>query len=62
MENQSIISLADTFVVIDLETTGLDFEGCGIIEFGAAKYENGKIVDTFSTLCKPYFIVFKTYI
>jgi DNA polymerase III epsilon subunit family exonuclease len=41
------------FVVFDLETTGLDFENCEIIEIGAVKVRNGKIIQTFETLIKP---------
>lgn len=37
---------------IDVETTGLDFEKCQIIEL-AALYENGKESDLFHKYCKP---------
>ncbi|MBQ8430421.1 MAG: 3'-5' exoribonuclease, partial [Clostridia bacterium] len=42
-----------SFVVFDLETTGLDSKTCEIIEIGAVKIENGKISSTFSTFIKP---------
>ncbi len=42
-----------TYVVFDLETTGLEYEHCEIIEIGAVKVVNGKITETFSTLVKP---------
>jgi len=42
-----------SFVVFDLETTGLDSKTCEIIEIGAVKIEGGKIVSTFSTFVKP---------
>ena len=42
-----------SFVVFDFETTGLDSKTCEIIEIGAVKIENGKIVSTFSTFIKP---------
>ena len=42
-----------SYVVFDLETTGLNFESCEIIEIGAVKVVNGKITETFATLIKP---------
>ena len=45
--------LADSsYVVFDLETTGLD-QTAKIIEIGAAKIENGVITETFETLVNP---------
>lgn len=41
--------LKDRFVVVDLETTGLDVNRDYIIEIGAVKIENGKCGDTFSS-------------
>ena len=41
------------FVVVDLETTGLDPIYDEIVEIGAVKIENGKIVDEFHALIKP---------
>ena len=52
-KGQSIIALPNNYIVIDIETTGLDFEYCHIIEIAAVKYEDGKAVDTFSSLIKP---------
>lgn len=46
-----------SFVVFDLETTGLDCKTCEIIEIGAVKIENGKIVSTFSTFVKPSSVI-----
>ncbi|MFC1607790.1 helicase C-terminal domain-containing protein [Candidatus Latescibacterota bacterium] len=43
----------DTFISIDLETTGLDASLHEIIEIGAIKFENGEIVDEYSRLIKP---------
>lgn len=46
--------LADTtFVVVDLETTGLGASAAGIIEIGAARVHGGRIVDTFEQLVNP---------
>ena len=42
-----------TFVVFDLETTGLDATKEEIIEIGACKVINGRIDETFSTFVKP---------
>lgn len=43
----------NTFVVFDVETTGLDADTCEITEIGAAKVQNGVITQTFQTLVKP---------
>lgn len=49
--NQRIMS--HTFVVFDLETTGLNTDMDQIIELGAVKIEKGNIVEKFSTFVKP---------
>ena len=44
----------DTYIVFDLETTGLSAnEGDSIIEIGAVKISNGKIIDRFDELINP---------
>lgn len=44
----------DTYVVFDLETTGLHAnEGDSIIEIGAVKMKDGKIIDTYDKLIDP---------
>ncbi|MBR1907868.1 3'-5' exonuclease [bacterium] len=40
-------------IVLDTETTGLDFTKEKIIEFAAVRLENGKIKDEFQTLINP---------
>ncbi|PNT93256.1 PolC-type DNA polymerase III [Pseudoclostridium thermosuccinogenes] len=45
--------LDDSFVVFDIETTGLDAEKDKITEIGAVKIKGGKIVDRFSTFVNP---------
>jgi energy-coupling factor transporter transmembrane protein EcfT len=43
----------DNYVVIDIETTGLNPVHDEIIEIGAVRVEGNVITDSFSTLCKP---------
>ena len=44
----------DTYIVFDLETTGLyPHSGDSIIEIGAVKISNGKIIDRFDELINP---------
>ncbi len=58
-ENPVMISPPDvaikdtTFVVVDIETTGLCFDADEIIEIGAVKMVNNEIVDRFNTFVKP---------
>lgn len=44
----------DTFVSLDLETTGLDPSRDEIIEIGAVKFRGNEVVDTFHTMVKPH--------
>lgn len=46
-------SLNDTYVVFDLETTGFSAKSDRIIEIGAVKVQDGKIIDRFSTFVNP---------
>jgi len=43
----------NTFVVFDVETTGIDSETCELIEIGAVKIVNGIYTEKFQTLIKP---------
>ena len=47
------LSLQDTFVCLDLETTGLDAEQDLIIEVGAVKFQGPQALDTLSELANP---------
>ena len=40
-------------IVLDTETTGLDFTRERLVEFAAVRLENGKIKDEFQTLINP---------
>lgn len=59
MDNNIVINpvnstlAGNTYVVFDLETTGLDPKNEEIIEIGAIKIKDGEILDEFSTLIKP---------
>lgn len=48
-----MIALPSEYVVIDTETTGLDYECCSLIEVAAVKYTNGAETGRFSSLVKP---------
>lgn len=52
-KGQSLLDFPDSYVVIDVETTGFDPTCDKIIEIGALKVENGTLVDSFSTLVNP---------
>ena len=45
--------VGNTYVVFDIETTGLDVMNNGITEIGAVKIINGRITEQFTTLVKP---------
>ncbi len=52
---RKIIAFPEDYTVIDLETTGLCAGRDLIIEFAAVKVRNGKVTDTFQSLCDPGF-------
>lgn len=53
VKGKSLIETPSSFVVFDIETTGLDSLSNEIIEIGALKVSEGKVVDTFDHLIKP---------
>ncbi len=56
--NPSDINLKDaTYVVFDLETTGLNSKSDRVIEFGAVKVKNGMIIESIDILINPERIV-----
>ncbi len=58
-KGKSLIDFQDSYVVVDIETTGLDPKYDSIIEIGAIKYIDGQAKETFSELIKPstYYIL-----
>lgn len=50
----SLLSFPDSYVVLDIETTGLRAEDCEVIEVAAIKVVDGKVVDEFEELIRPY--------
>ena len=47
----------DTYVVVDLETTGLKPSKDRILEIGAVKVVNGEVADTFCTFVDPRMVI-----
>lgn len=52
-KGKSRIAFPESYVVVDIETTGLSPEWDELIEIGAAKYCNGEEVDRFQSLIQP---------
>lgn len=52
-KGKNLLVFPKNFIVVDIETTGLDPQFDEIIEIGALKIENGNVVDSFNTLVKP---------
>ena len=53
LKGKSNVDLLNDYTVFDIETTGLDSEYDEIIEIGAIKVKNNKIVSKFNSLVKP---------
>lgn len=54
MKNENVLPVPDSYIVFDLETTGLSPKYAEIIEIGAIKTENGRVTEKFRTYVKPY--------
>ena len=50
---RNIVNAADSYVDIDLETTGIGAKREKITEIGMVKVENGAVTDTYHTLVNP---------
>lgn len=57
LKGKSLLCFPDSYVVIDIETTGLSPAYEEIIELAALKVENGKPVSSFQELVYPRMIV-----
>lgn len=51
--DHNVSFLDDTFVVFDIETTGLSAQTCQITEIGAVKYSKGTIEEKYSRFVNP---------
>ncbi|MCL2746661.1 MAG: exonuclease domain-containing protein [Coriobacteriia bacterium] len=54
-KGKSLIEITNTYVSVDVETTGMSPSWDEIIEIGAVKVIRGAVVDRFSTLVNPGF-------
>ena len=52
-KGKSLLDFPSNYVLFDIETTGLDSEYDEIIEIGAIKVDNNKVMDEFHSLIKP---------
>lgn len=59
---RTVIALPDDYVVLDLETTGLDYYYDNIIELAAIRYRGGQRTETLSSLVRPPEITDGVYI
>lgn len=54
-KGREVISFPSDYTVVDLETSGLDFETDSIIEIAAVKVRDGREISRFQTLVNPLF-------
>lgn len=52
-KGSSLLEMANDYVVLDLETTGLNPQWDAIIETAAVRVKDGKVVDQFQSLVNP---------
>lgn len=57
LKGKSKIDITQDYIIIDIETTGLDPTFDEIIEISALKVKNGNIIDSFDKLVKPKKII-----
>lgn len=50
--NEEYFHFSDWYVVVDIETSGLDVDTCDVIEIAALEVKNGVVEKTFETLIK----------
>lgn len=50
MKGRSLHTFVSDYVVVDIETTGLNSQNSDIIEIGALKISNNEVIDTFKVL------------
>lgn len=54
-KGKSLIAFPEEYVAVDLETTGMSAKWDEIIEIGAARFRDGKVVETYQELVNPGF-------
>lgn len=52
-KGESVLGFPESYVVVDIETTGFDPTYNKIIEIGAIKVDNYNVIDSFSSLINP---------
>lgn len=59
---KTTLHVPDEYVAIDVETTGLDFEHCDVIEVSAVKMSGGEATGSFASLVRPRELPIPQYI
>ena len=54
LKGKSLIEDLNDYTVVDIETTGMNWKFCNILEVSSLKIRNKKIVDEFSELINPH--------
>lgn len=54
LKGKSLIEDLSDYTVVDIETTGMDWNFCNILEISSLKVRNKKIVGEFSELINPH--------
>ena len=54
LKGKSLIEDLNDYTVVDIETTGMNWNFCNILEISALKVRNKQIVDKFSKLINPH--------